>query len=820
MPAKSLAIQGAPTSKIMIVLDCPSYMDIQHDQYVAGPPGYQFESLISRAGLSRANVLITSVCPHALPNQSINWYFNDKGIARDAMGLMMHSMRLINEIEQFNPNVIVAMGNYSLHLLTNKGHWNKKRHPKTKEIIGWTGLSDWRGSIIDGYGMADGRKIVAAQPIESVINNWRNHPYWVSDMVRVAEQAAFPEIRRHHRQLLIDPPDVESRIDELLASPDPIAFDIEFYHGKFLCIGFCAYEDWSLTVSNRHPHFKELVRRVLESGHNLSAQNAMFDCGVLEWHEGIATFPALTYDTILAAHATNIELPKDLGTLASIYTEEPCYWDKTDWGGLGTTWSFDDMLTYNCLDAFVTFCIRQEQLRLDLTDPAVNATFHFELALLRPLWDISRRGVAWSMEQVEKVRANAQAQLAQNQSLLDAIYTALAPINVGSSPQVATLLYDTLGVEESFGQQGEKKRLTNDLVLARIATNRKYAGTTIAATVSLIRAARKHKSMLSKFSGDGTDDSGITVDTDGRFRSTYVPSATDTGRLAAKKFFPTGNGANAQNQPRDKEVRRCFVPDLGYTIGYNDLERAESFVVAKITGDRTMLEHHLPGCNAHRLLGSTLFDKAPEELDGDEYYLSKKTRHAGNYMQGWKTFMDNVNKEAEKTGVILEVKDAKRLIGTYREMHPGLTRWWNAVEYQVKQTRTLHNLFGRPRVFYGRVDSELPVAVAYIPQSTVGDCMNYAILNLWNDGIAKPVADGGTGRIEMLMQIHDALVYQFPTVPDDEMMALLREVREHMLIPIVNSLDGEEFIINTMPSISQVSWGDCKELNAVELGIP
>jgi DNA polymerase I-like protein with 3'-5' exonuclease and polymerase domains len=801
----------------MIILDCPSYMDIQRGEYVAGPTGYQFEQLLSRAGLSRANVLITAVCQHALPNQSINWYFDDKGHARNPMDLMVHTMRLAGEIEKYNPNVIVAMGEYALQLLTMKGHWNKRRHPKTKEIIGWTGLSDWRGSIIDGFGIACDRKVIAMQPIETVIANWRNHPYWVADAVRVNEQSAFPEIRRHHRQLLIDPPDVEDRIDQLLASPDPIAFDIEFYNGNFLCCGFCAYEDWSLTISNRHPAFRSLVERVLQSGHDLSAQNAMFDCGVLEWHEGIETFSRLTFDTILAAHATNIELPKDLGTLASIYTEEPCYWDKTDWSGLGTRWSFDDMLTYNCLDAWVTFRIRQEQLRLDLTNPAVRATFDFELALLRPLWDISRRGIAWSMAQVEKVREHATSELEDVQSLLDALYPDLAPINVASSKQVGHLLYDVLGVDESFGQQKEKRRLTNDLVLAAIGTNPRYKGTTVAATVSLLRKARKHRSMISKFCGDGTDDSGITVDDDGRFRSTYVPSATDTGRLSAKIFFPTGRGANAQNQPRDKEVRRCFIPDPSYTIGYNDLERAESFVVAKITGDRTMLEHHLPGRNAHRLLGATLFGKAGEELNADEYYLSKKTRHAGNYMQGWLTFMNNVNKEAEKTGVILDARTAKKLIGTYREMHPGLAKWWNAVEYQVKQTRTLHNLFGRPRVFYGRVDAELPAAVAFIPQSTVGDCMNYAILNLWNSGLARP--DSGSQRIEMLAQIHDALVYQFPTVPDDEMMALLREVRQHMLIPITNSLDGEQFIINTMPSISHVSWGDCKELTAAELGI-
>lgn len=818
-----LQIAGAESSKLVIVLDCPSYTDIREGQHLGGPDGVAFDRLLSRAGLSRANVLITSIIDESTATDSINWWFGKNGVLRPdmAMPYMNSLMRLRGEINKYNPNVIVAMGPYALQLLTGKGKWVNRSETDSRtgkhSVIGWTGMGDWRGSILESVGMFAGRKVVACEPISRIQKQWKLHPLWVADMTRALEQSAFPEIRRHPRKLIIDPPlDERDRLERLLLeSPDPIAFDIEHYNGKLLCIGFCAYSEWSLTVSNTGVAARDFYRRVLESGHALSAQNAMFDCGVLEWHEGIRTFEHLTYDTILAAHAAHIELPKDLGTLSSIYTEEPCYWDKTDWKGLGKTWDYSEMLRYNCLDAWVTHEIRREQLIHDLQDKNVRATFDFMLSLLQPLWDISRRGINWSVTQVEKVRAEAEAGLAAAQSVLDTLHPEFGGLNVSSSQQVAKLLYDVLGVEEALGQRGTSTRSTNDLVLASIATIPKYAKSQVGATISVIRKARKHKSMISKFAGDGTDDKGIQVDDDKRFRSTYVPSATDTGRLSAKIFFPTGRGANAQNQPRDKEVRRCFVPDPGYIIGYNDLERAESYVVAKITGDRTMLEHHLPGRNAHRLLGSTLFGKDPYELNDDEYYLSKKTRHAGNYMQGWKTFMDNVNKEAEKTGVVLDAKTAKKLIGTYREMHVGLGRWWKAVEYQVKSTRKLYNLFGRPRIFYGRVESELPAAIAFIPQSTVGDCMNYAIMNLWNAGIVgRPES-----KVQMLAQIHDALVYQFPDEGPEYNMALLREIRRHMLVPITNPLDGEEFIINTMPSISSLSWGDCKELTAEQLGI-
>ncbi len=819
---ETLSIQGSGSSGIMIVLDCPQLDDMMNGFYLAGVDGAAFDRLIARAGLARNDLLITAAFNSPTVGGSASWLF-EKGVLkpRNAALYMTNMLRLKKEIETHNPRVIIAMGDYALKALTGKGHWNNKKEldDASGERLpsGWSGLSDWRGSILPTIDIFKGRKVVAMQEISTIQKQWKLHAIWLNDLNRAVEQAKFPEIRRHPRKLIIDPPreQWDELAEKLLASPDPISFDIEHIHGKLLCIGFCAYSEWSLTIPHRGPESLAFYRRILESGHDLCAQNAMFDCSVLEWHEGIVTFPHLAYDTILAAHAANIELPKDLGMLASLYTEEPCYWDKSDWSGLGKTWTYEEMYEYNCLDAFVTHEIRREQLKYELDDPAVRATFEFEMSLLNPLWDISKRGILWSKEQVIRVRETAEQGLAAAMGALNMMYPDLAPLNVGSTQQMAKLLFDRLKVDESYGVFRDSTRSTNDLVLASISTNPRYRGTAIEVTIRLIREARKHRSMISKFAGDGTPDKGIQIDDDGRFRSTYVPSATDTGRLSAKIFFPTGKGANAQNQPRDTPVRQCFIPDPGYEIGYNDLERAESLVVAKITGDPIMLEHHLPGRNAHRLLGATLFNKAPEELDKDEYYLSKKTRHAGNYMQGWRTFMNNINKEADKTGIILNAAEAKKLIGLYREMHVGLGRWWKSVEYEVKQTRKLTNLFGRPRIFYGRIDAELPAAVAFNPQSTVGDAMNYAILNLWNAGIVgRP-----DSPMQMLAQIHDALVYQIRILPSPERLALLRRIREHMLIEIVSPYDNEPFTINTMPSMSTLSWGDCKEMSAEELGL-
>jgi DNA polymerase I-like protein with 3'-5' exonuclease and polymerase domains len=241
------------------------------------------------------------------------------------------------------------------------------------------------------------------------------------------------------------------------------------------------------------------------------------------------------------------------------------------------------------------------------------------------------------------------------------------------------------------------------------------------------------------------------------------------------------------------------VPDPGYVFFYNDLERAESLVVAHITGDPLMLKHHAPGVNAHKELGSLLFGMPVSDIDkeGDVYYLAKRTRHAGNYMLGWKKFQDIVNKDAAVTGVALDAAYAKKLIGGYRDLHTGLTRWWNHTRAELLKSGTLHNLFGRPREFFEYLDSILPEAVAYVPQSTVGDLLNYGFLRCYHDPVLKALG------VRYLMQVHDAIGGQ---VPEEHLAAAMTRMRQLMRIPLLNPR-GEEFIVPIEINIGP-SWGE------------
>jgi DNA polymerase-1 len=797
----------------MIVGEAPGETEVREGRPFVGPAGKMLRNFLNRAGIDPDACYFTNICKERPPGNKLEKFFFKGGIPNQYV--LQGMVELQEDIKRIKPNVVIACGNYPLWALTGKGKWHDT---ETKDRArGFSGITDWRGSILE-CSMADGVKVIPTYH-PSYINRegYSDHGTWASDLTRIARESTFPEIRRPVKDFVLDPGGAQRAAfqrEVMAAASDPskiLTFDIEYIGSKLLCVGMTLNRDQPHVIPTRGPADISYCRDLLLSGIGLNAQNAAFDCSILEWFYQMPVFRYLRYDTMLAAHSTNIELPKGLDYLCSIYTDQPYYKDMIDWKKIKAgTQPISDVYHYNGIDTWTQHEIMEDQLKYDLTEPCVRDTFEFEMALLRPLWDISKRGVRVDKGAIKTLASQLRNEIVAYGAVLDAI--AGRRVNVMSGKDLGWLLYDKLGMPViKMNMTGPA---TDDKTLSELLTK---AAPAQAEIVTLVRDIKTRRSLESKFIG-------IELDDDGRLRGQYNPAGTDTGRLASKKFYPTGRGANQQNQPRDKRVRRVFLPDEGYEFGYADLERAESLVVAKITGDPEMLRVHGPGVDAHKELASALFRVGVGEVSDDQRYLGKKTRHAGNYMQGALRFMKEVNKEAAKTGVAIDFDEAKHYITTYRKLHPYLSVWWHDTEVEVYSSRTLYNLLGRKRVFYGcrptgyNSVSDLPNAVAFVPQSTVGDALNVGLLQLSGTechyarkrGIINRIAEHRptleAARFQMLMQIHDAVAFQYDPAMKDEVLVAVREL---MRVPLTVPKTGEEFEIPVEIQVGQ-NWGDVK----------
>ncbi|KKL20111.1 hypothetical protein LCGC14_2458750, partial [marine sediment metagenome] len=281
---------------------------------------------------------------------------------------------------------------------------------------------------------------------------------------------------------------------------------------------------------------------------------------------------------------------------------------------------------------------------------------------------------------------------------------------------------------------------------------------------------------------------------DGRMRCSYVIGGTETGRLSSRKSV-FGTGSNLQNVPPGV-CRRMFVPDKGKVFLQPDLSQAEARVVAYLAEETSMIGVFDRGEDIHQLTADTLpKDFVPSgsaylNVDNPKRLFAKKHVHAFNYGEYTKAF-------AERAGIPILLAETIR--GKYFDTFPNIRAWQLRIQSELGKSKTMTTPLGRKRTFFGRWGEQLfREAYAYVPQSVVGDVLNYAMIRLYRD----------VPEIEFMLQIHDAFVIQC-TNHSSVIQARIGQIREAFNIPI--SICGRELVIPIEIKVGD-NWEDMEKI--------
>lgn len=235
--------------------------------------------------------------------------------------------RLFEEINQFNPTLIVAFGNVPC--------W---------ALLRTTNISGLRGTVLLTHSALPLRrqfKVLPTYHPAAILYNWSWRPIVVADLMKAKREAEFPEVRRPARRVKINPTlqEVWKFRDRLLACPPKLlSCDIETEAKQIKTIGFA----WSQTEAFNIPFMNvkspdgsywktleeeleawKVVQQLLEHPVHKLGQNFIYDLQYIT-KMGIAPRNCLQ-DTMLLHHSLFPELSKGLGFLGSIYTEEPAW---------------------------------------------------------------------------------------------------------------------------------------------------------------------------------------------------------------------------------------------------------------------------------------------------------------------------------------------------------------------------------------------------------------------------------------------------------------------------------------------------------------
>ena len=106
----------------------------------------------------------------------------------------------------------------------------------------------------------------------------------------------------------------------------------------------------------------------------------------------------------------------------------------------------------------------------------------------------------------------------------------------------------------------------------------------------------------------------------------------------------------------------------------------------------------------------------------------------------------------------IEEREAKALLNLYFSAFPRIKIWHMNVESQLRREAMMITPLGRKRVFFGRFGDQLfRDGYSFIPQSTVADILNIALVRTWN---AFKEIDA-----QLVLQVHDSFVIQCKDVP-------------------------------------------------------
>lgn len=375
-------------------------------------------------------------------------------------------------------------------------------------------------------------------------------------------------------------------------------------------------------------------------------------------------------------------------------------------------------------------------------------------------------------------------------------------LNVSSSKQCQTLLYDKLGLPkqtkydkktESSKTKGDEKALRKIMVdcyekasnlKTESARQRYMIGYIACMHILKIRGIRKQLSSYlglhiskGKISGEAPLE-----DADGRIRGTISVGGTETARFSHSKTL-WDSGVNLATVP--KKLREMFIADEGYEIAEFDLNRGESWVYAHLSKDPELLRIHVNGLDFHSETAAALsgsFSGQPlsveyiiKNKDGECFklrFVSKKINHATSYRMKEYTCAESINDEAEDTGITVTNSQAKKAQDVWHQKYYMIkSNWWPEIENKLKEDRTLVTPYGRVHEFHGHFNDELfKSATAYIPQSTSVDYLNTGFLKVFYN-----YQKTGAWGLKILNQVHDSLLVQYKIEDRAEAIPAIRE---------------------------------------------
>lgn len=780
-----------PGAKIFIVGEAPGEEEDRMGQPFVGRAGKLLNQLLEQAGINRAEVTIGNVARERPPGNKISFFFEDQKCTVPKPMMAKWREELRQEIIQSKPNIVICMGATAM--------WG---------VMGEKGMVENRGYIQQSQ-YIPGQKVIVTWHPQKVGYEWNLAFETVMDLRKARKNADYPELPPDTRILNAHPSTNEftEYLKYLLYEHKGlVAVDIETTTGNHIdIIGLADSSNhavsFSLLNGDRSPRLstpKEmevwyLIARVLKE-REIVMQNGKYDAATLMHKLGIVA-TGFKYDTMIAAHACWPEARRSLSFLSTICLNVPKWKHQ----------SHSAPTLYNASDAANTFGVWQV-LEQEMAKQGVRHTFDFEMLQVWPAMMMELQGLRVDEPRRIALVNSIKQRLIELDSVIESDIG--KKVNLASPKQLQTLLYIDMKLPIQYKRRKSRlderkmtannealrklERISNNPVLTKIIEYKKLDKLMKFVDIPVSPEGRIHTCYNITGATMARTKKGLVVDDEDQYKS--------FGRWSSSEsiILPYGSGNN-QNIP--KKARVIYAAPPGHLFLQADYIQAEAVVVAYCIGDEILKkmfkaafglsreEKALKNYDVHKLTAAVMFGVQITDVTDDQRTRGKRIRHSTNYSAGPAVLAADL---------ACPLNEAKALLEQFHASCPQLRLWHRDIEKQLYLTRTLTNLLGRKHKFHERWGEELfRSAYSYIPQSTVGDLLNTALVRLY-----KRYGH----ELEICLQLHDAL---YVIIPEDKVEETKEKMREAMLMPL--RCNDEEFMIDVDFSAGK-TWGEMKEI--------
>lgn len=607
------------------------------------------------------------------------------------------------------------------------------------------------------------------------------------DKPQDTSQPPHPKLETHYH-LVSDEKSLHSLIEQLKLQVE-VCLDVETtslepMKAKLVGVGLGVKEGeaWYIPCNGNIPRQTVLaaLRELLEAPHTgFYGHNFKYDLHVL-LNEGLP-LPKVGFDTILASYVLRPNHQRHNLDELSLEKFGKSKIPITDLIGKGKNQismeevPLETICEYCCEDVDYTIRLKNlftEQLRKEELE---SVFYDIEVPLIPVLLQMERTGIFVDKELLHIMSRELATKIHHVEKEIYKL--AGEEFNLNSPKQLSAVLFEKLGLKPP------KKTQTGFSTSADVLDSLKEESPIVQQILdyrTLEKLRSTYVDALPLFINPSTH----------RVHCTFNQSVAATGRLSCQD-------PNLQNIPirreEGKKIREAFKPQhRGWRFLSSDYSQIELRLLAHLSEDPALVHAFKHGQDIHAYTASLVFDVPLEEVTPEMRYRAKAVNFGILYGQ---------QAYGLSQGLDIDFKEASQFINTYFERYKKVKEYIDFCKTSARKHGYAFTITGRKRPI-PEIDNKNPMirnaaerlAINTPLQGTAADLIKIAMLQIHEVLLEKPI------KAEMILQIHDELLFEVHEDCIEELSTLVKKIMENVFtlkVPLAVDI-----------SIGK-NWGEC-----------